>query len=134
MATTGGPQQDIVTRLCGLPTAAISDAMDRAGIEGAVGGLAPLSNDFRAVGPAFTVRYAPIDGAGPAPSSAPTPTAWSLSPPPGPGGSPRPPSASRPPSWRPPARAAPCAQPARPSGTTSCRRGSHDGDGSPGRE
>jgi regulator of RNase E activity RraA len=31
MATTGGPQQDIVTRLCGLPTAAISDAMDRPG-------------------------------------------------------------------------------------------------------
>jgi regulator of RNase E activity RraA len=63
MAITGGPQQDIVTRLCGLPTAAISDAMDRAGIEGAVGGLAPLSNGFRAVGPAFTVRYAPIDAA-----------------------------------------------------------------------
>jgi 4-hydroxy-4-methyl-2-oxoglutarate aldolase len=55
-------QHDIVARLAGLPTAAISDALDQAGIEGAVHGLVPLSNDFRAVGPAFTVRYAPIGG------------------------------------------------------------------------
>jgi 4-hydroxy-4-methyl-2-oxoglutarate aldolase len=55
-------RQDIVTRLRGLPTAAISDALDQAGIEGAVGGLAPLSDGFRAAGPAFTVRYAAIDG------------------------------------------------------------------------
>ena len=54
-------QQDIVTRLRGLPTAAISDALDQAGIEGAVGGLAPLSDGFRAAGPAFTVRYALVD-------------------------------------------------------------------------
>ena len=59
-ATAGTTPLQIVTRLRGLPTAAISDALDRAGIEGAVGGLAPLSDDFRAVGPAFTVRYAPI--------------------------------------------------------------------------
>jgi len=51
-----------VTRLRELPTAAISDALDRRGIQAAVHGLAPLSDDFRAVGPAFTVRYAPIDG------------------------------------------------------------------------
>ena len=56
------PQHDIVARLAGLPTAAISDALDQAGIQGAVHGLVPLSDDFRAVGPAFTVRYAPIDG------------------------------------------------------------------------
>jgi 4-hydroxy-4-methyl-2-oxoglutarate aldolase len=62
MATVGNTQQEIVTRLRELPTAAISDALDQAGIEGALHGLAPLSNDFRAVGPAFTVRYAPIDG------------------------------------------------------------------------
>ena len=53
-------QHDVVARLAGLPTAAISDALDQAGIEGAVHGLAPLSDGFRAVGPAFTVRYAPI--------------------------------------------------------------------------
>ncbi|MEU0841404.1 RraA family protein [Streptomyces sp. NPDC005962] len=52
---------DFVVRLRALPTAAISDALDRTGIEGALHGLSPLSNDFRAVGPAFTVRYAPVD-------------------------------------------------------------------------
>ena len=62
MATADNAQQEIVTRLRELPTAAISDALDQAGIEGALHGLAPLSNDFRAVGPAFTVRYAPIGG------------------------------------------------------------------------
>ena len=64
MATVGNTQQEIATRLRELPTAAISDALDRAGIEGALQGIAPLSNDFRAVGPAFTVRYAPIDDTG----------------------------------------------------------------------
>jgi len=57
-------QHDIVTRLRELPTAAISDALDQAGIAGAVGGLAPLSDGFRAAGPAFTVRYAPIGDSG----------------------------------------------------------------------
>jgi regulator of RNase E activity RraA len=60
----GTAPQEIVARLRGLPTAAISDALDRAGIEGAVGGLASLSDDFRAAGPAFTVRYAPVGSAG----------------------------------------------------------------------
>ncbi|NEA98574.1 RraA family protein [Streptomyces sp. SID13726] len=55
---------DLVVRLRALPTAAISDALDRAGIEGALHGVTPLSNDFRAVGPAFTVRYAAVDEAG----------------------------------------------------------------------
>jgi regulator of RNase E activity RraA len=54
----------IVGRLRGLPTAAISDALDQAGIPGALHGIAPLSNAFRAVGPAFTVRYAPIGTSG----------------------------------------------------------------------
>jgi regulator of RNase E activity RraA len=57
-----GTTQEVVTRLRGLPTAAISDALDHAGIEGAVHGLVPLSDDFRAAGPAFTVRYAPLGG------------------------------------------------------------------------
>jgi len=56
---------EVLTRLRELPTAAISDALDRAGIPGALHGIAPLSDGFRAVGPAFTVRYAPIgDGDG----------------------------------------------------------------------
>jgi regulator of RNase E activity RraA len=50
-------------RLGKLPTAAISDALDREGIPGALEGLAPLSDDFRMAGPAFTIRYAPADSA-----------------------------------------------------------------------
>ncbi|MBZ3906368.1 RraA family protein [Streptomyces griseiscabiei] len=56
---------DLAARLSALPTAAISDALDRIGIEGALRGITPLADDFRAVGPAFTVRYAPVDEAGP---------------------------------------------------------------------
>jgi 4-hydroxy-4-methyl-2-oxoglutarate aldolase len=55
---------DVLARLRALPTAAISDALDRAGIAGALHGIGPLSNDFRAAGPAFTVRYAAADDAG----------------------------------------------------------------------
>jgi 4-hydroxy-4-methyl-2-oxoglutarate aldolase len=56
---------DSLARLRALPTAAISDALDRAGMPGALHGIAPLSNGFRAAGPAFTVRYGPIgDGDG----------------------------------------------------------------------
>jgi 4-hydroxy-4-methyl-2-oxoglutarate aldolase len=54
----------IVGRLRRLPTAAISDALDQAGIPGALHGIAALSNAFRAVGPAFTVRYGPIGTSG----------------------------------------------------------------------
>lgn len=52
---------DILSRLRTLPTAAVSDALDRVGIAGALHGIGPLSNDLRAAGPAFTVRYAPAD-------------------------------------------------------------------------
>jgi regulator of RNase E activity RraA len=54
----------VVGRLRRLRTAAISDALDREGLPGALEGLAPLSNDFPAAGPAFTVGYAPVDSAG----------------------------------------------------------------------
>jgi 4-hydroxy-4-methyl-2-oxoglutarate aldolase len=59
-----GQEASVLSRLGKLPTAAISDALDREGIPGALEGLVPLSNDFRAAGPAFTVRYAPVDSAG----------------------------------------------------------------------
>lgn len=42
-----------------LPTATISDALDRLGIVGQVLGIAPLDPSFRLVGRAFTVRYRP---------------------------------------------------------------------------
>ena len=51
---------ELLARLRSLPTAAVSDAMDRLGVEGALRGIAPLTSEFRAVGPAFTVRYAPV--------------------------------------------------------------------------
>ena len=63
-SVTTGQEAAVVDRLRKLPTAAISDALDREGIPGALEGLAPLSNDFRAAGPAFTVRYAQVDSAG----------------------------------------------------------------------
>lgn len=58
MTTT---DRDIIARLKKLPTAAISDALDVVGLPGALNGITPLANGFRAVGPAFTVRYVPID-------------------------------------------------------------------------
>lgn len=58
---TTGHQALGLGRLRKLPTAAISDALDREGIPGVLEGLAPLSNDFRAAGPAFTVQYAPVE-------------------------------------------------------------------------
>jgi regulator of RNase E activity RraA len=60
---TDGHQAAVSGRLRKLPTAAISDALDRDGIAGALEGLTPLSNDFRMAGPAFTVQYAPADSA-----------------------------------------------------------------------
>jgi regulator of RNase E activity RraA len=63
-AVPTGHQAVVTGRLRTLPTAAISDALDREGIPGAIAGLAPLSNDFRVAGPAFTIRYAPMDSAG----------------------------------------------------------------------
>lgn len=43
-----------------LPTAAVSDALDRLGVAGQALGIQPLDRRFRAVGRAFTVRYAPV--------------------------------------------------------------------------
>ena len=43
-----------------LPTACISDALDRLGIAGQCLGIAPLSHTFRLAGRAFTIRYRPV--------------------------------------------------------------------------
>lgn len=61
-------------------TAALSDALDRLGIEGQAQGIRPLAPTFSVYGRAFTVRFAPVSGrvgplatlsmkSGPAPSS-----------------------------------------------------------------
>jgi 4-hydroxy-4-methyl-2-oxoglutarate aldolase len=63
-SVTPGHEAAVLRRLRALPTAAISDALDREGIPGTLEGLAPLSDEFRAAGPAFTIRYAPADPAG----------------------------------------------------------------------
>jgi len=49
----------IVEGLRQLPTATISDALDRLGIVGQCLGIAPLDPGFRLVGRAFTLRYRP---------------------------------------------------------------------------
>lgn len=41
-------------------TPTVSDALDKLGLSGACHGIAPLFNEARACGPAFTVRYVPI--------------------------------------------------------------------------
>ena len=63
-SVTTGHEAALLGRLRALPTAAISDALDRDEIPGALEGLAPLSDGFRAAGPAFTIRYAAADSAG----------------------------------------------------------------------
>src|SRR5260370_10538040 len=49
----------IVEGLGELPTATISDALDRLAIVGQCLGLAPLDPSFRLAGRAFTLRYRP---------------------------------------------------------------------------
>jgi 4-hydroxy-4-methyl-2-oxoglutarate aldolase len=49
----------IVQALGELPTATISDALDRLGIVGQCLGIAPLDPKFRLAGRAFTLRYRP---------------------------------------------------------------------------
>ena len=47
-----------------VSTATISDALDSLGLPGSLNGIGPLRAGLRIVGPAFTVRYEPIDGDG----------------------------------------------------------------------
>ena len=54
----------VVERLRLLPTAAISDALDRLELPGSVRGLAGLQENLSACGPAFTVKYETVDEAG----------------------------------------------------------------------
>ncbi|WP_419908377.1 RraA family protein [Hoeflea sp.] len=51
--------EGVLTELGELPCSAISDAMDKLGIEGQAIGLKPLEPGFRLVGPAFTCKYEP---------------------------------------------------------------------------
>jgi regulator of RNase E activity RraA len=53
------PDPDVRTRLAALDAPALSDALDRLGIEGQAVGIMPLDRSFRVVGQAFTVRMLP---------------------------------------------------------------------------
>jgi 4-hydroxy-4-methyl-2-oxoglutarate aldolase len=50
---------DVARRLAAVDTPALSDALDRLGIEGQVVGVLPLDRGFRFVGQAYTVRMLP---------------------------------------------------------------------------
>lgn len=54
-----------VAALSALPTAAISDALDRLGLPGSALGIHPLFDGARAAGRAFTVGYGPINPVSP---------------------------------------------------------------------
>jgi len=54
----------LVENFRNLPTACISDAMDRLEILGSAHGIQPLKDDLTVVGRAFTVRYAPVGAGG----------------------------------------------------------------------
>ncbi|MET0189037.1 MAG: RraA family protein [Pseudonocardia sediminis] len=49
-----------IARLAALPTAAVSDALDRLGLDGQLEGITALQAGQRICGPAFTVSYEPI--------------------------------------------------------------------------
>jgi regulator of RNase E activity RraA len=50
---------DITSRLRTLDTSALSDALDRLGVEGQALGISPLDRTFHTIGRAFTVRMLP---------------------------------------------------------------------------
>lgn len=54
----------LVRVLAEIPTASISDALDRLELPGSVHGISPLRPGQRACGPAFTVAYEPVDDRG----------------------------------------------------------------------
>ena len=56
-------QTAVCTALLAAGTAAVSDALDRAGLPGSAFGIHPLAPGQRMVGPAFTVRYVPLGAA-----------------------------------------------------------------------
>lgn len=54
----------IIENYKNLPTACVSDAMDKLGILGSAHGIAPLKDDLILIGRAFTVRYTPVGAGG----------------------------------------------------------------------
>ena len=66
MSTTGDEQAaQLIARLEQLDTCAVSDALDRLGLPGAVVGLFPVAGHTRLVGRALTMRVGPFRGEAP---------------------------------------------------------------------
>ncbi len=57
-------RHETVNLLADLPTASISDALDKLDLTGSVHGMGPLRPGQKACGPAFTVAYEPVDDHG----------------------------------------------------------------------
>jgi 4-hydroxy-4-methyl-2-oxoglutarate aldolase len=58
---TAAADRDTVLALGRMDSSTLSDALDRLGIDGQVGGIRPVVRAARLCGPAFTVRYLPVD-------------------------------------------------------------------------
>lgn len=58
-----------LSQLLNFDTATVSDALDTLGIDGGLEGLHPLDPRFKIAGPAYTVRFEPVAGDGPAPAA-----------------------------------------------------------------
>ncbi|MDO8032848.1 RraA family protein [Janthinobacterium sp. SUN128] len=54
-------EDSVFTQARGLSSAEVSDALDYFGLPGSVPGIVPVAGPQRLFGPAFTVRFAPID-------------------------------------------------------------------------
>ena len=63
-AAGDAPRLPALARLALVPTAAVSDALDRLGLPGSLHGIGGLREGQAACGPAFCVRYEPVDGTG----------------------------------------------------------------------
>lgn len=61
-SSTSEPKQDAQQILGGLPTASISDALDKLDLPGSLYGIGPLREGLRACGPAFTAVYDSLEG------------------------------------------------------------------------
>lgn len=61
MSTPYNPTQQAIPLLVTMPTASISDALDKLSLPGSLLGIKPVRRGQRMCGPAFTVSYAPVD-------------------------------------------------------------------------
>ena len=58
-------EDSLFTQARGLSSAEVSDALDYFGLPGSAPGIAPVAGPRRLFGPAFTVRFAPVDSQSP---------------------------------------------------------------------